>query len=160
MRNLSQLPPRGFTLVELMVALAIAGILAAIAYPAYVKQMQKGRRADALAALTAIMQAQERYRANVSDYASSLAVLNLNTAELTKLAPYYQFSLAGVGNPVGYRTGFAATATVVSGSPQAADLTCKSLTVTLEGAMPTYTASGDPNNTGTDVDTSSQCWPR
>lgn len=160
MRNLSQLRPRGFTLIELMVALAIAGILAAIAYPAYTKQMQKGRRADALAALTSIMQAQERYRANVSSYAANLADLGITTASLAKLAPHYQFTLSGVGPTSGYTTGFAVTASVVSGSPQASDTTCKSLTVTLEGANPTYTASGDPNNTGSDVDTSTQCWPR
>lgn len=160
MRNLSQLKPRGFTLIELMVALAIAGILAAIAYPAYTKQMQKGRRADAISTLTAIMQAQERYRANVSDYAATLAALNLNTAELTKLAPYYTLSLSGVGPNGTFTTGFEATATVLAGSPQAADITCKTLTVKLEGANPTYSSTGDPNNTGTDVRTDAQCWPR
>lgn len=157
MRNLSHLKARGFTLVELMVALAVAGILAAIAYPAYVKQMQKGRRADALAALTAIMQAQERYRANGPNYATSLVDLNM---DLTKLAPYYQFTLTGVGAQAGFSTGFQATATALSSGPQAADLTCKSLTVRLEGANPTYLAMGDPNGTGTDVVTTSQCWPR
>lgn len=160
MRNLSQLKPRGFTLIELMVALAIAGILAAIAYPAYTKQMQKGRRADALATLTAIMQAQERYRANVSNYASTLADLNLTSTELTKLAPYYTLSLGGVGPNASFATGFEATATVLSGSPQAADVTCKTLTVKLEGANPTYSATGDPNGTGTNINTTAQCWPR
>ncbi|RTL39051.1 MAG: prepilin-type N-terminal cleavage/methylation domain-containing protein [Burkholderiales bacterium] len=160
MRNLSQLKPRGFTLVELMVALAIAGILAAIAYPAYVKQMQKGRRADAIAALTVIMQAQERYRSNVANYASAFADLQMTTASLAQLAPHYQFALSGVGPQAGFSTGFQVTASVVAGSPQASDLTCKTLTVTLLGANPTYAATGDPNNTGTDIDTSSQCWPR
>lgn len=157
MRISSRPRASGFTLIELMVALAIAGILAAIAYPAYVKQMQRGRRADAISALTAVMQAQERYRGNVSDYASTLAALNVDT---TKIAPYYQVTLAGLGNNGSFATGYTATATVVSGSPQATDLPCKSMSVKMEGATPTYSASGDPNNTGNDIDTSSMCWPR
>lgn len=144
-----------------MVALAIAGILAAIAYPAYTKQMQRGRRADAVSVLTAVMQAQERYRGNNSTYASTLGDLGTDfESALTKIAPYYEVSLSGVGANPGFSTGYIATATVVSGGPQAADLSCKTLSVKLQGAMPTYSAQGDPNNTGTNVDTTSQCWPR
>lgn len=144
-----------------MVALAVAGILAAIAYPAYTKQMQRGRRADAVSVLTAVMQAQERYRGNNNSYASQLGDLGTDfETSLAKIAPYYQVSLAGVGANPGFATGYTATATVVSTSPQAADLACKTLSVKMQGAMPTYSSQGDPNNTGTNVDTTSQCWPR
>lgn len=159
MRTISRPRSSGFSLIELMVALAIAGILAAIAYPAYTKQMQRGRRADALAALTAVMQAQERYRSNVSNYAGTLTTLGLNSSIAT-VAPYYQITLSGVGTPASLATGYIVTATALSSSPQAADTACKTLSVKLEGATPTYSATGDPSNTGTDVDTTAQCWPR
>ena len=51
----------GFTLVELMIVVAIVGILAAIAYPSYIDSVRKGKRAEGRAAVTALLQQQERY---------------------------------------------------------------------------------------------------
>ncbi|MDE1927568.1 MAG: type IV pilin protein [Burkholderiales bacterium] len=62
---------RGFTLIELMVAVAVVGILAAIAYPSYLGQIQKSRRADARAALVAAAQALERFYSERSTYAGA-----------------------------------------------------------------------------------------
>ena len=52
---------RGFTLIELMIVVAIVAILASIAYPAYTSSILKGRRAEGRASLAELMQQQERY---------------------------------------------------------------------------------------------------
>ncbi|MEZ5581864.1 MAG: type IV pilin protein [Candidatus Competibacteraceae bacterium] len=55
---------KGFTLIELMIAVAIVAIIAAIAYPSYQEQARRTRRTDAQAALMQAAQALERYRSN------------------------------------------------------------------------------------------------
>ena len=52
---------RGFTLMELMIVVAIIGILAGIAYPTYQDSVRKSRRADAEAVLLELAQWMERF---------------------------------------------------------------------------------------------------
>lgn len=58
----------GFTLIELMITVAIIAILAAIAYPSYIEQIRKGRRAECRSGLLQSMQQQERYYTQFSQY--------------------------------------------------------------------------------------------
>ena len=62
----------GFTLLELMIVVAVVGILAAIAYPSYTEYVMKGRRSDAKAGLLNLQLAQEKYRANCVQYATAI----------------------------------------------------------------------------------------
>jgi type IV pilus assembly protein PilE len=52
---------RGFTLLELMIAVVVVSILAAVAYPSYLTRIQKSRRSDATSGLVAAAQSMERY---------------------------------------------------------------------------------------------------
>jgi type IV pilus assembly protein PilE len=58
----------GFTLIELMIAVAVVGILASIAYPSYTDHVRKARRADAQGALMGLSNAMERFFTQNSTY--------------------------------------------------------------------------------------------
>lgn len=59
---------KGFTLIELMIVVAIVAILAAVAYPSYQDSITKAKRAEGRAALMEIMQQQERYYTQNNTY--------------------------------------------------------------------------------------------
>ena len=64
---------KGFTLVELLIALTIVGILTSVAYPHYVQYIQKAKRAEAQATLVSFASAMEQWRlANNNDYSNAL----------------------------------------------------------------------------------------
>lgn len=67
---------RGFTLIELMIVVAIVAILAAIAYPSYRQQVLRTNRTEGMSALQQAAARQERYYSNNSEYAPTMADLN------------------------------------------------------------------------------------
>ncbi|WP_184294741.1 type IV pilin protein [Roseateles oligotrophus] len=145
---------RGFTLIELMFVLVIVGILMAVALPSYQKQVAKSRRSDAISALSAIAQAQERMRSNRSNYLSVLDDLKLGLNNGLSPGGHYQLSLSGVGDPPSYSFGFIAKAQAVSGSPQAHDSDCAQMSVEMSGGNLKYQAQDSAGN-----DSKSKCWP-
>lgn len=62
---------KGFTLIEIMIAVAIVALLASIAVPSYNNIISKGRRADAQAALMSFAQAMERHYTDQATYATA-----------------------------------------------------------------------------------------
>lgn len=59
---------KGFTLIEIMVVVAIVGIISAIAYPSYQEHVRKTRRVDAQANLMELAQFMERYHTAKGTY--------------------------------------------------------------------------------------------
>lgn len=70
---MSTLKSRGFSLIELMIAVAIVAILAAIAYPSYQEHVRKSRRADCAGALTGLANAMERHFTINTSYLAAAA---------------------------------------------------------------------------------------
>lgn len=139
------------TLVELMIVLAILAVLASMAWPSFRDSVQRSRRADGMAALTEIMQSQERWRANNPTYRASLTLPEPPWRTVSHDG-HYQLSLSDVS-----ATSYTALATVVSTSPQTADSRCRVLEVQMNGGNITYRsqASGGGANAAPDP-----CWAR
>jgi type IV pilus assembly protein PilE len=96
----------GFTLIELMIVLAIVAILAAIAYPSYNRFITKSARDEARSSLQQIELLQERWRQNNGGFATNAQLSDalgaLRTADL------YEYSITTSG-----RSGFTAVATAI-----------------------------------------------
>lgn len=82
---------KGFTLVELMVAVAILGILASIVLPSYQDYLRKGRRSAAQSVLMDVAQKQQQYLLDSRSYASDLSTLNITVP--SDVSKYYAITL-------------------------------------------------------------------
>lgn len=165
--NMSQMPStkrqpteRGFTLVEIMIAVAIVAILAAVALPSFMDSVRKSRRTDAFNAIAAVQQAQERWRSNRASYATN-AQMTLSPAAnppglgvpAVTTKGYYDLALSDVA-----ASGYTATATAKAGTSQASDDNCKALAARVTGGNLEFGAGAsadainwsDPN----------RCWAR
>ena len=129
------LPQRGFTLIEVMIAVVIVAILVAVALPAYQNSIRKSRRSEAFAALSNVQQMQERHRSSQPVYAASLTDARnavppgLGMAGVRTANGYYDLAVALIG--AGER-GYILSATAVAGTSQAKDGGCKVLAVRMQ----------------------------
>lgn len=64
---------QGLTLIELMIVVAIVALIAAFAYPSYLEQIRKTRRADCSGALVSLASAMERYQTMNNTYLGAAA---------------------------------------------------------------------------------------
>lgn len=88
---------KGFTLMELLIVIAILGILSLITMPLYTEQITKSRRADAKVALLDLAARMERYYAEHHTYATATIAANPTTDVLSsKQSPegFYNLSIA------------------------------------------------------------------
>lgn len=92
----------GFTLIELMIAVAVLGLLTALALPAYQKQILKSHRTDAKTALLDLAAREERYRSINQSYTSDATALgyssNFPISVPSASNPTYTLSVSLIGN--------------------------------------------------------------
>lgn len=107
----------GFTLIEVMIAVVIIGILAAIAFPSYREYILRGQRTEGVALLSEGAARQERFYAQNNTYANTVAALNMEANSANAL---YTLSVANAT-----ATTYTLTATAING--QTDDARCGNL---------------------------------
>ncbi|WP_279903317.1 MULTISPECIES: type IV pilin protein [unclassified Pseudomonas] len=132
---------QGFTLIELMIAVTVISIIAAIAYPSYSEYVSRGNRSEGQALLSDAAAAQERYYAQNFVYITTAANLSklFNTPTPTSRTGRYTLSVGTTANDGGY---------TLTATPTFDDSACGALTLN---------ALGERDRTGSEK-TREECW--
>ena len=117
----------GFTLIELMIAVVIIGILAAVAFPSYEGYLRRSRRAEAQQTLMAAASKQQQFLLDTRSYTTTLSALNLSVP--ASVNTYYTVTLS-VASASSTVPAFTVTATPLNS--QARD-SCGALTLNHNG---------------------------
>jgi type IV pilus assembly protein PilE len=144
----------GFTLMDLVAALAIAGLLACVAVPSYRAQVLRTHRSDARAALLALAAAEESFHATCNAYAAILDDASESSCGASSLKIPADvgpgaYLLAVVSSDT---KSWTATATAVAGGSQAADERCRVLSFSSAGIRTASGTDGARND--------EECWTR
>jgi type IV pilus assembly protein PilE len=137
---------RGFTLIEMLIATTIAGILASLALPSFTAPMNKARRSDGIAALMQLQMSQEQWRSNHSSYASLAELRSAATSHLR----YYTLEVSDAG-----AAGYSLTATATGA--QSGDQACRVLRLTMAHGQATH-ASGTDERAANTPAANKSCW--
>ena len=117
---------RGLTLIEICLALAVVGVLAAAAWPSQHAQLQRARRMDGIGALTQLQFQQERFRALHGRYSADLA----GVGPARSPEGLYLLAVADAGTDA-----VTLVARARADGPQAADRDCRELTLRLNQGL-------------------------
>lgn len=132
---------RGFTLLELMITVAIVAILAAIAIPSYYRYILRSNRSAAESVMQEIASAQERYMVDSRQFASSVSTLGYAVPDTVsanyKVVTVPTSSSVSAGTPPSY------TVTATPQGNQVSDTDCGTLTLNGDGSK---SASGGASN--------------
>jgi len=127
----------GFSLIELVVAIGIIGILAAIAIPSYSAYIKRANRSDATRTMTVDAQALERCYSQTFTYAGCAGGA-VGTAASSQ--GYYNVTIAVTAAPAGYTI-----TSVPARPPQTADTSCAQFTLNNAGTQGAVDSSSNNN---------------
>ena len=138
---------RGVTLLELLVAVTLVGLLSGIAYPSYRAQVLRAHRLEAIEALLAVAAAQERFHVAHGRYAERFAAGEEPGLRLPAITAGGRYELAlSVPDP----SDFVAAARPRRGSGQEADQRCSEFSIRANGARSALDRRG--------TDSTTVCW--
>ena len=135
----------GYTLVEVMIAATILGILAMIAYPSFMQSVRKSKRTDAQTALTRATNNLERFFGTNGTYTTDTAQLGLKMNAGTAYSDNSHYIITVTAGATGIGSSYIVNANAVPGDMQADDTGCTALTLDSLGRR-----TPDP--------TASRCW--